>query len=96
MLIRILLGLGVLAAMALGLRPAHAQGTLVIAGGGLKTETLDVWQAFVGARPADARAIVIIAAASATPVERERAERGALSLTRARPKERELSCIGLE
>lgn len=96
MLIRILMGLGVLAAMALGLRPAHAQGTLVIAGGGLKTETLDVWQAFVGARPADARAIVIIAAASAEPVESARAAGGALYLAGARPEEVELSCIGLE
>lgn len=96
MLMRILLGLSVLAAMALGLRPAHAQGTLVIAGGGLKAETLDVWQAFVGARPADFRTILIIAAASAEPIESARSAGGALYLAGAKPDEVDLSCIGLE
>ncbi len=94
-MIRMLVGLALLAAAAMGMRAARAEGTLVIAGGGLKPETLEVWQALVGARPTGARTIVIIAAASSEPLASARAAGGALYLAGARPEEVELSCIGL-
>lgn len=94
-MLRIGLGVFLLAAALLGMRAARAEGTLVIAGGGLRAETLDVWRAVLAARPADRRTVVIIAAASSEPIASARAAGGAFYLAGARAEEVELACIGL-
>lgn len=78
-----------LALVALGLllsAPAAA-GTLVIAGGAVSAENAAIWRSFLAARPAGARAIVIVPAASGSPARAARAAAGTLLAHGARPEE---------
>ncbi|MEM7781275.1 MAG: cyanophycinase [Pseudomonadota bacterium] len=69
-------GMGVLASSAASASPA--EGHLVIVGGGLKADNEAVYRAFLDARPASKRQIVIIPAASGEPAASAEAVRDAM------------------
>ena len=93
---RLFSALLLLACAAAAAAPARAAGTLVIAGGAVSAENAAVWRTFLAARPAGAGTILIVPAASGSPVRAARAAAATLVAHGARPEEIEVLALARE